>query len=437
MFCPQPTDTVRPTRAKPRFLVLGFGALLIYLAFLPPGIYSIDGNSMLAVSDSMLHGSITVPTPELGTRGRNGALYSNWYPLLSVVSLPFVALGATAGHLLHLPVHYVEAICALFIPALCTACTIPLVSLLAQQLGADNTDAYLAALVYGFGTIALVYTRTFYAEPLLALLSTAAICFAFAIRPIPAAALSLFSVLAKPAGIFVGPLLSAYLFAKTRKLSVSSMPAIGCAFGLALYAFYNVYRFGHPFAFGQPWSFSMHSLPGRFAGLLVSPGWGLLWYSPSAILGLAGIPYARKRWEVLTLLAVFASFLGLHALWTGWNGGWSWGPRLLLPALPGLVALSALLPPAARKAMLAIALVTFILTVPTMFSFYERYFAEVNERGVPFSELVWSPSSSPLLHAWPAAFHSNRATQPIKIYGRCLQPVVPQRKRLLLHVPCK
>jgi 4-amino-4-deoxy-L-arabinose transferase-like glycosyltransferase len=401
-------ETVSPPRTKLRFFLLGFGAFLIYLAFLPPGIYTIDANSMLAVSDSLLHGSVSVPAPYLGTRGPNGMFYSNWYPLLSVVSLPFVALGSAAAHFFELPVHYVEAICALLVPALCTACTIPLVSLLAVQLGADNKSAYWAGLVYGFGTIALVYARDFLAEPLLALIIASALCLAFRERAGPAAILSSLAVLAKPTGVFIGPLLSAYLFAKTRKLVVSAIPAIGSAVGLGLYALYNAFRFGHPFTFGQPWAFAMHTIPEGFAGLLVSPGWGLLWYSPCAVLGLAAIPYARKRWEALTILGVFLSLLGLHAPFAIWNGGWSWGPRYLLPALPGLIALTALLPAAGKKATLALALVTFILTAPTMFSFYKRYLAEAYERNVPSSELTWSPAASPLVHAWPAAIRQCR-----------------------------
>ncbi len=427
-------------RAKPRLLLLGLGALLIYLAFLPPGIYSVDGNSMLAVSDSMLHGSLHVSSPGLGIPGRNGAIYSFWYPLQSVVSLPFVALGSAAARVLHLPEHYVEAVCAMFVPVICTACTVPLVMVLAMQLGADDESAYWAGLVYGFGTIALVYTRDFYADPLLALLITSALCLAFKQHAGPAAALCSLAVLAKPPGLFIGPLLSVYLFAKTRKLGLSVAPAIGSAVGLALYAFYNAYRFGHPFTFGQPWTFALHSVPQGFAGLLVSPGWGLLWYSPCALLGLAAIPHVRKRYEAFTILGVFAILLGVHSLWREWYGGWSWGPRLLLPALPGLVALTALLSPAAKRAALALALLTFMLQAPTMFTFYERYLSEMNERGAPLAELMWSPAASPLIHAWPTALRESRdaAHQDVRalfaVRGTPAQTIVSSRALRIVAV---
>ena len=46
-----------------------------------------------------------------------------------------------------------------------------LIFLLCRNLGAAARDSILAALAYTFGTIAFVYGRTFFAEPLLALIS--------------------------------------------------------------------------------------------------------------------------------------------------------------------------------------------------------------------------------------------------------------------------
>ena len=409
-------------RNKVGLKLLGVGALLIYLAFLPPVIFDVDANSMLAVSVSLLHGSLQVPTAELGIRGRNGALYCGWYPLQSLAALPFVAFGSALAHLLHLPVHNLEVLCALLLTALCTAVTVPLVSFLALQLGADQPSAYLAGVVYGFGTIALVYARGFLADPLLALLTASALCFAFQRRATPAAALCLLCVLAKPAGIVVGPVLSAYLFARTRKLWFSAIPAIGSALGLGLYAIYNAYRFGHPLTFGPPMSFAWSYIPQGVIGLLVSPGYGLLWFSPCAVCGLVGIFWARKRWEAFTILGVFGSFLGLHSLWVMWQGGWSWGPRLILPTLPGVVAAIALLPNWAKKVTAALALVTFLLTAPTMFSYYQRYYSEADQHGVPLSEITWSPAASPLIHAWPIALRETsdaiaRAGEPLVADG--------------------
>jgi hypothetical protein len=94
----------------------------------------------------------------------------------------------------------------------------------------------------------------------------------------------------------------------------------------------------------------------------------------------------------------------LHSLWISWNGGWSWGPRLLLPVLPGLVALTGVLVNGWRKLLVVTAILGFLVSAPNLVSFFTRYLTEANEQGVPFSDVLWKPSRSPLLHAWPAAY---------------------------------
>ena len=51
-------------------------------------------------------------------------------------------------------------------------------------------------------------------------------------------------------------------------------------------------------------------------------------------------------------------------------GGWSWGPRHLLPILPGLVALTGVLSNGWRKVLVLSAILGFLLTAPNLVSFY-------------------------------------------------------------------
>jgi len=91
-------------------LLCAVGICLVYLAFFPAVIYSVDGNSMVAVSESLLTGhGFAVPTVGLGTIGRRGVYYSSWYPLLSIMALPLVDIAIFASHRLGLPQHYVAA----------------------------------------------------------------------------------------------------------------------------------------------------------------------------------------------------------------------------------------------------------------------------------------------------------------------------------------
>ena len=389
-----------------RLLYMFFGTWLIYLAFLPPGIYSVDGYSMLAVADSLVtHHTVTVPAG-LGIPGKDGLIYSSWYPLQSVLAVPVVAGAIKASSVLHVPVRYVESVSVTVLPALYTALTVPLVYLLSISLGSVEIGAWLAAISYGFGTIALVYARDFYADPLLALLVALGSLLAFrqhiSWMIVPVTALA---VLAKPTGLILGPVLSAYLFWKTRRFWLSLLPGLGSSIGLAVYFLYNLYRFGNFRTFGQPWAFSVRFVPQGLAGLLISPGAGLIWFCPCVALSVVALSQIRtRRLEAWTIVALAASALLLHSLWLVWNGGWSWGPRLLLPVLPGLVALTGVLTNRGRKVLVLFATLGFVLTAPNLVSFYARYYEEASEQQVTEADLMWQPGRSPLLHAWPAAY---------------------------------
>ncbi len=361
---------------------------------------------MLAVANSMVtRHDVTVPAG-LGVPGRNGAIYSIWYPLQSILAVPPVALAVKASALLHLPSHYVESLAALTLPILYTALTVPLVYLLAIALKSSAEGAWVAALTYGFGTIAMAYTRDFYADPLLAMLMALGLLLAFTERP-PWIILcvSARAILAKPTGIILGPVLSMYLLCKTRRFWPSVLPTLGAILGTLLFFAYNFYRFENFRNFGQSWTFSMRFVPEGLAGLPVSPGGGLLWYCPCVILSFLSVwKIKNPRLEVWTIAALAVSSLTLHSLWAAWSGGSSWGPRLLLPILPGLVALTGTLKIGGRKLLITAAVLGFLLNAPTLFSSFKRYISEAGEQGITLSTLMWEPSRSPLIHAWPAAF---------------------------------
>lgn len=390
-------------------LALGAGVALIYLAFLPPGSYSLDGNAMLAVSESLItKGDFAVP-PELGKPGVDGRYYSSWYPLLSIVAIPFVATGAALGETLGMPSRYVAAVCALVLSALLTAATTSLIALLALRLGSTGRGACLAALSFAFGTIAMVYGRTFFAEPLLAFLTIGGLYLTVggAKREILAAGVFTgLAVLAKPAGVLMGPILSAYLLAKRRALFIALTPMLGTTIGVLAYGVYNHARFGDALATGQPWSFGAASVPEGFVGLLISPGVGLLWYCPPVVLAVVGFRLAMrsKALETVTIVASLLGYLLLHSFWAHWYGGWSWGPRLLMPAIPGLLALSGLVEGRWRMALLVLTVVGFTVNAPTLLAFHERYYVEAHEQGISLQQLLWSPGYSPLLQGWGAAY---------------------------------
>lgn len=363
---------------------------------------------MLGLAESIVtRHSLTVPA-DIGIPGRGGQFYSYFYPLQSLVAVPFVAVAALAAHLLHAPFHFVAAAFAGVLPAVFTAVTVALVALMALQLGSTLEGAQRAALTFGLGTVAMVYSRTFYAEPLLCMLIAGAICLTLTRAPrniVLAALLAMLAVLAKPTGILLGFPVSLYLFLRKTPARFSILPAVGSGLGLLLYVLYNIVRFGNPFYFGPPWAFSLSAIPQGITGLLFSPGRGLIWYCPPVLLVILGFARVegKKRIEALLIVVLFAGFLGLHSSVPFWHGGWSWGPRYLLPVLPGLMALTGLLERKSARVLLILGLAGFLINAPTMVSYYERYYAEENEQGVSENTSLWSPSHAPLLHAWGAA----------------------------------
>ena len=82
--------------------------------------------------------------------------------------------------------------------------------------------------------------------------------------------------------------------------------------------------------FSEPWG-SGH------AGLLLSPGKGLLVFTPVAAIAVAGLVRAWRggeRWLAGTLGAAVLAHWIVMGRWQEWHGGESWGPRMLTGALP-------------------------------------------------------------------------------------------------------
>ncbi|MGH2839190.1 MAG: hypothetical protein ACRDKY_00015 [Solirubrobacteraceae bacterium] len=321
------------------------GAVAIFLLLVGQARVTIlDGSSMLAVAHGIVHdGSVAVP-PELGVEGHDGSYYSKYGVLLALLSVLPVAIvqpvGAVVGH-----VDLLEAAVAASLMPLVAAALAAALFLLGRRLGAPPAASALVAAGTVLGTYLLPYGRDFFTEPLVALGLVVMVERALAGRELQAGAAFAFAVLARPQTAAFAPLLFVYLYARGGVPAVlRTFPPLAVA--AAVTVGYNLVRFADALEFGyrEPADpgFTTPFFEGA-AGLLFSPEKSVFLFAPAIVL----VPFAaaslwrRDRATVGFALALFAAVFAFAATWWSWQGGWSWGPRLIIPGVALVLVLVA------------------------------------------------------------------------------------------------
>jgi hypothetical protein len=351
-----------PTREDRQVAVRLGGAVALLLLLLGQAqVTVLDGSSMLAVAQSIVHhGSLSVPAP-LGVPGHDGLSYSKYgllLPLLCVIPVIVAQpLGALTGRL-----DLWEAALAASIMPLVAGALAAALYLLGRRLSLDRPNlaatfggsklgstrpaAALVAAGIVLGTYLLPYGRDFFTEPLVALGLVAMVERALAGRELQAGAALAFAVLARPQSAVFVVALFGFLLARGGGAKAILRTAPPLAVAAAVTAAYNLHRFADPLDFGynppaDP-GFTTPLLDGA-AGLLFSPEKSLFLFAPAIVL----VPFAvvalwrRQRAAVALALALFAATFVLAATWHSWQGGWSWGPRLVIPGVAVVLVLLA------------------------------------------------------------------------------------------------
>jgi hypothetical protein len=324
---------------------LGGAVALLLLLLGQAHVTVLDGSSMLAVAQSIVHhGTLSVPA-QLGVLGHDGLSYSKYglaLPLLSVIPVAVAQpLGAVTGGL-----ELWEAALAASIMPLVTGALAVALYLLGRRLAAPRAAAALVAAGTVLGTYLLPYGRDFFAEPLVALGLVVMVERALAGRELQASAALAFAVLARPQSAVFVPLLLGFLLVRGGGPNAILRTVAPLAGAAAITVAYNLYRFADPLEFGykppaDP-GFTTPLLDGA-AGLLFSPEKSIFLFVPAIVL----VPWAvvalwrRQRAVVVLVLALFAATLALAATWHSWQGGWSWGPRLVIPGVAVVLVLLA------------------------------------------------------------------------------------------------
>jgi hypothetical protein len=341
---------------------VGLFLFAVYLLSYRGGFHSVDEVSMFAVTESLVKfGRVntdqiawtqwtTSQREAQGFFGLDGHVYSKKGLAMSLALAPLYWLGLALPGLGMLQT-------ASLLNAGVTAATAGLLFGLVRRLGYAERVALGVALLYGLATIAWVYSKYLFSEPLagLLLLATAYLLTVFRQeggnwRAALAGALAGLAVATRANNLFLVPLFGAFLLVINWQKATASprlrarrllLPAACYLLGLLppalLLMGYNWARAGNPLQTGYDLTiFSPDFLLGLYK-LLFSPLRGLFLYSPLLILSLPGLAWLWRRQcaEAGLGAGVTAVTLLLFSVWTS-GEGLSWGSRFLVPVVPFL-----------------------------------------------------------------------------------------------------
>lgn len=338
--------------------------------------YASDETLMIKTTISMLQDhSLRIPETF-------GTTVPHYGILQSVAAIPFAWLALAVAPHLAAPLRELTTVLLIYCTcAFLTALLLARFFGFSRALGYPRRPALAATLALGLTTVLFPYSKMFFSEPLVAL--TLLLSAHHLVRwDARGRARSLFlcglwlglALLTRLDNLILLPVylltlaLSAARPRSTLRTPRATIPrglmlfALPLLAALALQLWINFLRFGSPWNSGYSGETFSTPLPVGLFGLLFSPGRSLFFYSPALLV----VPFVfarffRRRPLGFFVLGVFVLKLLLYAKWWSWNGGWSWGSRFLLPAVPLLcLPLNELflrwrrIPPVLRAAALAL-----------------------------------------------------------------------------------
>jgi hypothetical protein len=316
---------------------------------------SIDEVSIFDSIGSMVnHGTLARTTefyraPYVPDAGQAPVLQPLYEPLQVIVSSPLYWLASRLPQIGQFHAVYLSNI---IITALTGVSFYAIALLLRFRLSV----AWLGALTFGLATLALPYSRWLFREPLMGLFTLWAFYLAVAIQQriqnhqsyttliLPFILSILGMIFTKQVSVVFLPAFAICLV-PTRTTLRRVLPVVGAlvavlvifVIGLLILrpefgdARYSLERWLNPSSYA--WQHMLESA----LGYLISPSRSFWLYSPVLLLSLIGGVMLVRRGMWRLVAAVFFALVttgaayGALRLGTYWNGGWSWGPRYMLP----------------------------------------------------------------------------------------------------------
>jgi hypothetical protein len=302
--------------------------------------------------------------------------------------------------------------------------------------------AFVLSLVFSFGSFIWPYNSTFWVQPLQALLLSSSLLFILKIRHYDKSYLCSYSikydrkrfyfsafsgfllglsVFAHPISLIFIPAFLVYTFFRVMRHDIKNFLLLVSLIALMIFfvGLVNYARFGSftDSGYGYFSSLAAHDGWRGLIGLLVSPGVGLIFFFPIAILLPLGAKYMYKENRALFFLCTYiitANWIYIGTLSYGaepssWSGGIAWGPRYLIPVMPFIMIVLGSIFMHLRKRrtlkaiVISLCLVGFYINLSgiliwfqygLMYGWYvERLAASPNY----MDTMAWSPSYSPII----------------------------------------
>lgn len=325
-------------------------------------IYVKDGGAMYYMTESLLdHHWFDVPiNPNTvgGKYGPDGLYYTPFGIMQPLLAIPFLLLGKLLTP--WTTALYTPSVTIIFFNAIATALLASLLTIFFIALGVNPFRATWAGILIIFSTPFWIYSRTFFSEPLASLGTLAAAwaihrygCRRTLINLVFAGIMACVIILVRPLSGIALPALFLYLILveSRRGKNVDLKPFLLFSglliLGIGLYLFYNHLRFGAVFESGydklpsgQERGFTLPPLTGLKI-LLFSPGKSIFIFMPLIIGSIAGffmwVRHRKTRPEAILGVVITSLFLLVLSQWARVEGGVTWGPRLIMPAIPVLM----------------------------------------------------------------------------------------------------
>lgn len=349
---------------------LGLGMLAFAVYFLTYSGYPIsdDERAMFASASSFQKiGRFTIHplyyldvkpgSANVGMYAVSGEMVPNYEPLQIVAMVPLLGLSDLLGT--------GRFQTAMLLGPMVAAATVGALYLILRGLNFSAPTATATALLFAFGTMAWPYSQRLFREPLAGFWLLLAFGAPFLI-PRPPEALFFLAGLAfggavatKQSALIALPGLLMALYPSmrfpSRRMALQAGMAALAGFMIVMipaHLYYRTTLAGVPAFARNVVEYSRspelvlsepEQMVRRAMALTVSPGKGVLIYSPALLLALAGLGRLFRTYPFLA--GGLTAFAALHLIGYSrqiiWWGGLSWGPRYMIPLIPGMMLAAA------------------------------------------------------------------------------------------------